>query len=296
MDPRSRIQRLCEGCDQTFANWQMLQGIETMKYLMTAALALTLLSGTSALAQNEHHGPGGGGEAPHGGAPGGGGHPGGGAPHAGGPGGGAAPAVHAAPAFHAAPQGGGGFHAGPQGGAVHAAPPPGFAPRQGGNMSNLHTFGNEGPRGQVGGHVGGARDNAVTVAPHAGGQPGFEGRGAHAGGSASFQGGHAGGPAVGGPRTRFNPSAFPHEVRPQGHFEWRGRAWRPQPGYYARHWGYGDRLPYGWYASRWYVNDYYDYDLPTPPYDYMWVRVGDDALLVNVYNGTVVEAEYGIFY
>jgi Ni/Co efflux regulator RcnB len=287
MDPRSRIQRLCEGCDQTVANWQMLQGIETMKHLMTAALALTLLSGTSALAQNDqHHGGPGGGEAPHGAAPGGGGgHPGGGAPHAGAPGGGAAPA------FHAAPQ---------PGAAAHAAPPPGFAPRQGGNMSNLHAFDNAGARGPAGGRSegqgGGARDNAVAGPSRAGGQAGFQGREGRGGGAGFQGGGHAGGPAVGGPRTRFNPGAFPHEVRPQGRFEWRGRAWRPQPGYYARHWGYGDRLPYGWYASRWYVNDYYDYDLPTPPYDYMWVRVGEDALLVNIYNGTVVEAEYGIFY
>jgi Ni/Co efflux regulator RcnB len=35
--------------------------------------------------------------------------------------------------------------------------------------------------------------------------------------------------------------------------------------------------------------------LPPPPLGYAWVRVGPDALLVNLTNGTVVEAVYGLF-
>jgi Ni/Co efflux regulator RcnB len=32
-----------------------------------------------------------------------------------------------------------------------------------------------------------------------------------------------------------------------------------------------------------------------PPAGYEWVRVGDDALLIDVNTGEVLQAEYGVF-
>jgi Ni/Co efflux regulator RcnB len=83
---------------------------------------------------------------------------------------------------------------------------------------------------------------------------------------------------------------------PSHQYSWRGSAWRPQPNYYYRHWGYGDRLPFGWFGAQWFIDDYYFYDLPVPPYGYEWIRVGPDALLVNLATGMVVESVYGLFY
>ena len=44
------------------------------------------------------------------------------------------------------------------------------------------------------------------------------------------------------------------------------------------------------------LTDYYAYDLMAPPYGYEWVRYGDDALLVNIYTGEILQVEYDVFY
>jgi len=236
--------------------------------LMTAACALSLLCGTSAFAQ-EHHGGGAGG-APHGGgggAPHGGGgapHAGGGAAHAGGGGGfhgGVAPAAH----VRAAPAGGG-FHGATGGAHTGAGTTHAFSTtRTGGNRGG----GNHGAHVAIAAGVAGV---AVGAAIAHGGEHGGAGGGHH-----------------------YSPQAFPHEVRPSQQYHYQG-AWRQPQGYYYRHWGYGDRLPGGWFAQSFWLTNFWAYGLTAPPYDYAWVREGPDALLVNVYTGTVVEAEYGVFY
>ncbi len=44
------------------------------------------------------------------------------------------------------------------------------------------------------------------------------------------------------------------------------------------------------------MTDYWDYDLPVPPFGYQWVRVGPDVLLINIATGFVAETIYGLFY
>jgi Ni/Co efflux regulator RcnB len=73
-----------------------------------------------------------------------------------------------------------------------------------------------------------------------------------------------------------------------------GRYVRPS-GYYYRSWRYGDRLPYGYYSSRYVVNDYYAYRLRPPPYGYHYVRVDHDVVLAAIASGIVVSAVFGIF-
>ncbi|HLI67575.1 MAG TPA: RcnB family protein [Caulobacteraceae bacterium] len=97
-------------------------------------------------------------------------------------------------------------------------------------------------------------------------------------------------------RPRFNPEFFPRDVHPNFRFHWRYGRWFGPPGFYYRPWFYGEYLPFGWYESEWYINDYWDYDLPVPPYGYEWIRNGPDALLVDVSDGMVVEVVQGIFY
>ncbi len=67
------------------------------------------------------------------------------------------------------------------------------------------------------------------------------------------------------------------------------------PGWTTRRWGYGDHLPRGYYTSQYLLADYWLFGLEVPPVDYEWVRVGDDALLINTANGEVLQAEYGVF-
>ncbi len=98
----------------------------------------------------------------------------------------------------------------------------------------------------------------------------------------------------------------PHGDRGGGdRHEWRYRG-EVHPGYrvapyrYPGGWGYrswrvGERLPFQFLTS-YYFLDAYAYDLPPAPYGYRWVRYGSDALLVNVYTGEVEDVVYGIFY
>jgi Ni/Co efflux regulator RcnB len=73
------------------------------------------------------------------------------------------------------------------------------------------------------------------------------------------------------------------------HSRHRGHVWVVPPGYYVHSWRYGEYLPSAWYAPNYYVLEWWLYDLPEPPYGYEWVRVGADAVLVDVYNGRVVQ-------
>lgn len=75
-----------------------------------------------------------------------------------------------------------------------------------------------------------------------------------------------------------------------------GRYHRPH-GWYAHRWSFGEFLPSLFFSSRSYwISDYSDYDLPYPPPGTRWVRYGDDALLIDRYNGEIIQVVYGIFY
>lgn len=67
-------------------------------------------------------------------------------------------------------------------------------------------------------------------------------------------------------------------------------------GYGYRTWYPHEYLPFVFLNATWFLNNYYYYDLPVPPYGYRWVRYGPDALLVNVYSGEVIDVVYGVFY
>jgi hypothetical protein len=58
----------------------------------------------------------------------------------------------------------------------------------------------------------------------------------------------------------------------------------------------GLRLYPAYYEQNYWLADPYMYDLPPAPYPLQWVRYYDDALLVNVFTGQVVDVMYDFFW
>jgi Ni/Co efflux regulator RcnB len=67
-------------------------------------------------------------------------------------------------------------------------------------------------------------------------------------------------------------------------------------GYQYRHWSYGERLPRGYFARDYWISDFSMFGLFAPPSYLVWVRVGDDALLIDRDSGEIVQVRYGVFY
>jgi Ni/Co efflux regulator RcnB len=73
-------------------------------------------------------------------------------------------------------------------------------------------------------------------------------------------------------------------------------AYRRPAGYQARRWAFGQRLPSAYFARDYWISNFWLYGLMQPWDGYEWVRVGDDALLVDVDTGEVIRVEYDVFY
>jgi Ni/Co efflux regulator RcnB len=71
--------------------------------------------------------------------------------------------------------------------------------------------------------------------------------------------------------------------------------YHPPRGYVARRWAYGQILPRAYWAAPYLLADYWLFALEVPPVGYEWVRVGNDAILVNVSTGEILQVEYGVF-
>jgi Ni/Co efflux regulator RcnB len=105
----------------------------------------------------------------------------------------------------------------------------------------------------------------------------------------------AGNPGYGGPRHDFsNFRDFHRDFRASRRF--RGPDYRRPAGWYDHRWAFGEFLPTAFWARDYWLSDYNDYDLPPPPYGATWVRVGNDALLVDEDSGEVITVEYDVFY
>jgi Ni/Co efflux regulator RcnB len=67
-------------------------------------------------------------------------------------------------------------------------------------------------------------------------------------------------------------------------------------GYYYRRWHYGERLPIAFYARDYWLLDYIAFGLFAPPPGCVWVRYGDDALLIDTETGEIIQVRYDVFY
>ena len=232
---------------------------------------------------------------------------GGGEPHSGGaPQGGAAPQ---------GPQGGppGGGHFNHGGGAPHGGPGPSFSrgPNGGGfehqaptnptysHGANGGGFDHRGNPAYTRGPNGGGFDHhdsgnpTYTRGPNGGFQntPNMAGR---PGGdfNRGGQGFNRGGP--GGRHDFRGFGDFHQNFNAPRHFH--AGAYRRPPGWYPHRWVFGEFLPSAFWARDYWLMDYVDFGLPPPPYGAVWVRYGDDALLIDEDTGEIITVEYGVFY
>jgi len=67
-------------------------------------------------------------------------------------------------------------------------------------------------------------------------------------------------------------------------------------GYGYRRWSIGYSLWPSYYRSNYWLNDPWQYRLPPAYGPYRWIRYFNDALLVNIYTGEVVDVVYGFFW
>lgn len=99
-------------------------------------------------------------------------------------------------------------------------------------------------------------------------------------------------------RERINRRPDVIKIRANVHaprrFHW--RAYVHPAGWYAHRWVYNEVLPIAFYASDYWITDYGQFGLVIPPPGFVWVRVGDDALLIDRETGLIVRVVYDVFY
>ena len=92
----------------------------------------------------------------------------------------------------------------------------------------------------------------------------------------------------------FDPR--PYQWNQYADHSYRGQPYARPRGWYDRHWAYGQTLPYPFWARNYWMDNYWGYGLVDPPYGYVWVRYGNDALLVSIITGQILGAVYWLFY
>ena len=74
------------------------------------------------------------------------------------------------------------------------------------------------------------------------------------------------------------------------------KVWSPPRGFAYRRFGLGERVPSILLVADFFLTEFSSYGLEAPPYGYVWVRDGIDAVLVNQATGEVIQVQYGLFY
>ena len=92
----------------------------------------------------------------------------------------------------------------------------------------------------------------------------------------------------------FRPAHFHMAFRAPHRFHI--RPWIAPRGFYYRRFAIGERVPAVLLISTYFLTDFALYGLEEPDDGYVWVRDGDDAVLVDEETGEVIEVEYDVFY
>jgi Ni/Co efflux regulator RcnB len=175
-------------------------------------------------------------------------------------------AAAAAEPQHGAP--GGAAHGGGGGGAAH---PGGGAPRGGGGAPH-------GGGGQPAGHSVFARPAPTHTEPHPG--------------PSNYQRPPVPQATMNRPQN-FDRGAYNHNFQASRTYHVGG--YRRPSGWMAHRWSYGEFLPRAYWADQYFLAEYWLFGLEVPPVGYEWVRDDDDAILINVQTGEILQVEYGVF-
>lgn len=92
----------------------------------------------------------------------------------------------------------------------------------------------------------------------------------------------------------FDVRVYQRNLYSPHRYHW--QTYRQPPGWYHHRWGYGQRLPRAWFVHDYWIPNFIMFGLIAPPHGYVWVRVGEDALLVDTETGEVIRVVYGVFY
>lgn len=95
-------------------------------------------------------------------------------------------------------------------------------------------------------------------------------------------------------RRDVNPQTYRHNYRTDKRY--RSRPYIRPRGWYSHRWIYGDILPTIFWTRNYWITDFWLFGLPIPPRGYVWVRYGDDALLVQIASGIILQVIYGVYY
>jgi Ni/Co efflux regulator RcnB len=93
---------------------------------------------------------------------------------------------------------------------------------------------------------------------------------------------------------RYDPRWYPPVWTPP--YRYRGDPWVPPPGFAPRRWSYGEVLPWTWWTPRYRIETWWHFGLPVPPVGFAWVRLGRDAVLVDLWTGRIVQVAFSLFW
>jgi Ni/Co efflux regulator RcnB len=79
-------------------------------------------------------------------------------------------------------------------------------------------------------------------------------------------------------------------------WQYRANIYRRPPGWVYRHWVYGEFLPSLFFAQTYWITNWWVYGLDRPPQGCEWIRYGNDALLVDVLTGEILQVVYDLYY
>ncbi|WP_417595956.1 RcnB family protein [Parasphingorhabdus sp.] len=95
-------------------------------------------------------------------------------------------------------------------------------------------------------------------------------------------------------RRDANPQTYRYNYRTEKRY--RSKPYVRPNGWYSHQWIYGDILPTLFWTRSYWITDFWLFGLPIPPRGYVWVRYGEDALLVQISSGVILQVIYGVYY
>ncbi len=95
-------------------------------------------------------------------------------------------------------------------------------------------------------------------------------------------------------RTKVDVSSYHKNVTAERKYHFGD--YRAPQGYSYHRWSYGDRLPQEYFVRDFWIINFLNFGLMTPPDGYVWVRYGPDAVLIDEDTGEIVQVVYDVFY